>query len=109
MQKNYKKEIHRVHIGRVVFCERRTGSGIRTWKIWRPPNFGNNHRRQTIWNSPALQRCLDRFYDEIDYRLLMSERREHERNKRLHEEFIRNQQERKARRNLLALQRGRAN
>ena len=75
LDKRGKKKIKHARIGPYLYCEHRTGSGMRTWICPRPDNFGRNCRPQTIWNSPALQHCMDRFYAEIDRRLAMSEKR----------------------------------
>ena len=100
------KIVHPV-IGTKLECELRTGTGVRRWTCQRPPNFGQ-HIRQSIWCSPALKRCMDRFYDEVDYRIYMSEKAEYERLCEEHRKFVEKQRARKARRNLLAKQRGKA-
>ena len=105
--KTKKRVIKHPVIGTMLECELRTGSGVKRWTCPRPANFGHLVR-ESIWCSPALKRCMDRFYDEVDYRIYMSEKAEYERLCAEHRKFVEKQQARKAQRNLLAKQRGKA-
>lgn len=96
------------HIGRVLFNELRTGSGTRKWKSWRPADFGRSAKPQTIWNSPALARCMDSFYDKVDALIALHEREEYRRLCEEHRRFVERQEDRRKRRNLDVAQRGRS-
>ena len=102
-----KDAIRHVRIGRVLYHELRTGSGTKTWKSWRPPDIGQTVRPQTVWNSPALAHCLDGFYGKVDALIAQHEREEYRRLCEEHRRFVERQEERRRRRVLENLQRGR--